>query len=901
MSRARVVVASAAVLVGGLLLTRGGPLAAREGRAVLAPEVAWLFPAEEEREPGWGELEVGAAPADASVVRGEALFAARCAVCHGPDGRGDGLFAPDLPAPPRDLVSAPVRTRDATGPVGADELLRTITAGAPAHGMPSFAHLPEADRWSLALFVLARREEAAGERRQVALPPRSEVDLDLGRQVFAQRCALCHGAAADGQGPAGPTLVDVDGRPAPATDLTRGPDALRGGARSEDIARTIALGRPGTAMVPVDLAPDELWSVAAYVAGVVADGEAARLAAWDGFFADRRASATAPGAQRGTDPSRWDPALSARYAASPEGTRGCTSCHGGVAHIATGTMALAIDAFAGGDADRSCTVCHEGRAKAATKDLAHSGLIGNPGSLWVTSVGAGCAKCHSNRDALTSLHGRPLPEAAGGALLTVTSRQTDPTGASGSNHAYRMQRGLMAQETGKVFLATLSTGLVERDAPRYTDFAVDDPDGPVPSAGSPTYRETMARAFDRGFLRRMDQGEALPTRGQAAAFLGSEAGGAYLDYYRKECGRCHLWGEGKASRGEHRSSGCSACHVPWNERGLSEGDDPTVPKNRPGHALQHVIQLKIPEQQCNHCHTRGQQTKHSDGHQRAGLECIDCHTSIDVHGDGNIYPSIGHQLEVKCEDCHGSPTRAPWELPLLPGTPAEGDSPRGVHAQDGLEYLLTSRGNTKTNWLRRDGRAVVISKMDGLEHPVPLLRDHQHAPPGSGELADPAALPTTAHGARIAGHDALSCASCHNRAAPRCDGCHVTYFDNAAQQDWLLSAQDYDPLSTRQRTVLTPGAIDFRDTGQSWGEPEFRRDPDGKLVPRIRGCEVSFNHVAADGKRSSFSPRLNPRTPGYPPPVAPSLPHEKSVPPRSCAECHVGGVGNGPAVLPRQQ
>lgn len=911
MSRSRIMAILGLAAAGGLL-SRSLPLAAQEGRVVLAPEVAWLLP--EEHGPGWGEVEVGSTPPPgASAERGAALYAARCAACHGPERRGDGLFAPDLPAPPRDLAQAALRTRDATGPVGPDEVVRTLTVGAPEHGMPSFGHLPEDERWSLALFVVSLRDnvEPQGERRPLTLPPRTAVDLALGERTFTQSCALCHGPRGDGKGPAGPTLVDVAGRPAPATDFTRGRTALRGGARPEDVARTVALGRPGTAMVPVDLPPEALWSVATYVAGLVEEGDAARRTAWDAFFGERRAGATAPGAERASAPSRWDPALSARFAVAPEGAQGCTACHGGIAEIATGTMAMAIDAFAGGDVDRSCTVCHEGRPAAASKDEAHAGLIGNPGSLWVTSVGAGCAKCHSDRGALTSLHGRPLPEPTGGALLTVRSRQTDPTGASGANHAYRMQRALMAQETGKVFLTTASAGLVERDAPRYTDFAVDDPDGPVPCAGSPAYRETMARAFESGFLRRMEQGEALPTRGQAVALLGDEAAGAYLDYYRKECGRCHLWGEGLGSRGEYRSSGCSACHVPWDSRGLTGGDDPTIPRRIPGHALRHVIQLAIPEQQCNHCHTRGQQTLHSDGHQRAGIECIDCHTSIDVHGDGNIYPSIGHQLEVKCEDCHGTPSRAPWELPLLPGTPAEGPTPRGVHAQDGLEHLLTSRGNARTNWLRRGDRAVLVSHMTGLEHEVPLLRDKASAEraPAEQDPADPtppdgaAPPPTSAHAARIAGHDALSCAACHNRAAPRCDSCHVTYIDSASQQDWLLSAMDYDPSSTRQRRVLTPGVIDFRDTQQVWGPPDFRRDPDGKLVPRIRGCDVSFDFISAEGKSSSFHPRMNRGTAdsGYPPPVAPSLPHEKSVPPRACTECHVNGVGQGPVVLPDQQ
>ncbi|MCW8138725.1 MAG: hypothetical protein KIT58_07460, partial [Planctomycetota bacterium] len=111
-------------------------------------------------------------------------------------------------------------------------------------------------------------------------------------------------------------------------------------------------------------------------------------------------------------------------------------------------------------------------------------------------------------------------------------------------------------------------------------------------------------------------------------------------------------------------------------------------------------------------------------------------------------------------------------------------------------------------------------------------------------------------------------------------------------------ALDYDPLTTRQRVVLTPGAVEFRETGQTWGDPEMRRDPDGKLVPRIAGCDVTMTYLPDRGEARTFRGRMNPRSPDYPPPVAPSLPHEKALPPRSCVDCHVDGVGNGPVVLP---
>ena len=69
--------------------------------------------------------------------------------------------------------------------------------------------------------------------------------------------------------------------------------------------------------------------------------------------------------------------------------------------------------------------------------------------------------------------------------------------------------------------------------------------------------------------------------------------------------------------GDYRSSGCSACHVVYaNDRdpahsgpyaryghdGRSASADPTVPKDRAGHALRHEFTRAIPSSQCMVCH-----------------------------------------------------------------------------------------------------------------------------------------------------------------------------------------------------------------------------------------------------------------------------------------------------------
>ena len=43
-----------------------------------------------------------------------------------------------------------------------------------------------------------------------------------------------------------------------------------------------------------------------------------------------------------------------------------------------------------------------------------------------------------------------------------------------------------------------------------------------------------------------------------------------------------------------------------------------------------------------------------DVHYEAGMHCADCHVGSDVHGDGRIYGTSKQQVDLRCEDCHGT-------------------------------------------------------------------------------------------------------------------------------------------------------------------------------------------------------------------------------------------------------
>ena len=84
-----------------------------------------------------------------------------CALCHGPQGRGDGPVASTLDPPPRDLAD-PAAYR--IGPTEA-EIASTLEEGIlvfRGSGMPSYAHIPAEDRRELARYIVGLQRTPNG-------------------------------------------------------------------------------------------------------------------------------------------------------------------------------------------------------------------------------------------------------------------------------------------------------------------------------------------------------------------------------------------------------------------------------------------------------------------------------------------------------------------------------------------------------------------------------------------------------------------------------------------------------------------------------------------------------------------------------------------------------------------
>jgi hypothetical protein len=277
-------------------------------------------------------------------------------------------------------------------------------------------------------------------------------------------------------------------------------------------------------------------------------------------------------------------------------------------------------------------------------------------------------------------------------------------------------------------------------------------------------------------------------------------------HLRQLCAPCHL-GAPKLTRGPREADafggGCLACHLSYSpealkalnvyERKLQDGqaEPPRV------HAS---LSLQVDNGTCFGCHSRSGRISTSyegwhevhgpvpagrtrslpdgrtltfvqpDVHHTRGMDCIDCHSSLEVMGDGKAHARKSAQVRMRCQDCHAAPGAA---LATLPAQRLDPES-RRILAQrpwaalKPAYFLKNSQGEALVNGFLdpKSGRPVLVSKRTGKIRALKPMRPEC----GAG------------------GHDKLSCGSCHSRWTPRCNGCHTSQEPKALAYDWLADA-----------------------------------------------------------------------------------------------------------------
>lgn len=590
----------------------------------------------------------------------------------------------------------------------------------------------------------------------------------------------------------------------------------------------------------------------------------------------------------------------------------CVDCHVGIEPIHDPEYIAADD----------CTSCHGGNGTATTKEDAH---VAVPDNFW-------------------EVRGDGLPDAPEGFIKDMAPDQLDQLDPAyikfinpgdirvaqetcGKCHTGRVdlvtsvKNSVMTTNAGHYMPTRFLAGLQDRDA-IYGSYAAKDPHWDGDPHSVPEL--TQLRPVKEDELRAASEaGDTLALEQMA------------IDHYlAKSCNTCHSAGYPRNNAPHlYRSTGCTSCHMVYDTDGVYLGSDEAMPNNVPVYPAAHTITKAIPTEQCTTCHFQGgrigllfrgireggfsetpphaevwaesayghasgyyildEDTRNDvdetppDVHYAAGMECADCHVGTDVHGDGRIYTTEKQQVDLRCEDCHGTPRQR-----VLPGP-------------DGSYYTATGRRLPQLT-TGADGSVLLIGIMDGEEHEVPQPADILSSGSASAQMHQ-AMAPNEEDWSHA---DSLTCDTCHNSHQQFCLGCHVNV-------DMRLTQVDY------QTGLKTHGLVGGKRSTWTLDHLLLSQAPDGRAQATNPSQQVQLSVYDFDGNqllgtqvdgkdvgqfRSSGEADNNI---GF----APFFQHTTSTKPRNCQTCHrqedtpeelarvrgVYGFGTGEFMLPNPE
>ncbi len=347
-----------------------------------------------------------------------------------------------------------------------------------------------------------------------------------------------------------------------------------------------------------------------------------------------------------------------------------------------------------------CVSCHGGNPLTLEAEQAHIGMRGGKNPSDLTVVAQSCGQgCHGDTTDLSK------------------------------NHVEGVQRSLQATYAGGIAAVRFAFGAQTDELPQYGVFAVTDNDG-------------IAAAHGLSDL------EAFPHASDNPIDL----------KFAENCldAGCHLSEPARAEPYFYRATGCAACHVLYENDGLYQGDDPTIPHHEPGHMQSHRLTTAIPYTQCNHCHNRGNYSLRQmdfllrddlpplgapisaqmpeegrrliEYYQPIGkftlceweLDCIDCHSAQEAMGDGDIHPNQQEMQYTQCQTCHGTVETLPNFVTVTATDTTvlrQSALNPNYQLQIGDQVVKTSRDELLGNVQLLNGQYVLTGKVSGVQYP----------------------------------------------------------------------------------------------------------------------------------------------------------------------------------------
>jgi hypothetical protein len=182
-----------------------------------------------------------------------------------------------------------------------------------------------------------------------------------------------------------------------------------------------------------------------------------------------------------------------------------------------------------------------------------------------------------------------------------------------------------------------------------------------------------------------------------------------------------------------------------------------------------------------------------DIHLEKGMHCADCHFSQDEHGNGQLYGEYGNNIEIECQDCHGTVSAYTSLHTSGPAAPPGGTD---------LRMGTTPFGRRRFAWV--NGRLFQRSMLNpDMEWEVIQVKDT--ITPGNPHYNAKSAYAKTiknAIGGIAHADEKMTCYACHTSWMTSCSGCHLPQ-----EQNVKSAMNHYEGETTRNYASYNPQVI----------------------------------------------------------------------------------------------
>jgi hypothetical protein len=278
-----------------------------------------------------------------------------------------------------------------------------------------------------------------------------------------------------------------------------------------------------------------------------------------------------------------------------------------------------------------------------------------------------------------------------------------------------------------------------------------------------------------------------------------------------------------------------------------------------------------------------------DAHADAGMQCADCHFAQDNHGDGFLHGEVAAEVEIRCNDCHGTASARATLLTSGPAAPPGGNDLLALRNMDGGRRFVWRNGKLFQRLILppHDERPVA-QVMDSITPGSPSY-NAKAARAKTVSRSDPERFGNGVAPADRAHSDGMACFTCHSSWVTSCGGCHLSI-----QANWKSERHHYEGGETRNFATYNPQVA--RDEMFQLG---VHGDVKDHIIAPVRSSSALVLSSQDTNRNKIYIQQQPVSSSGYSAQAfAPHFPHTvRKTETKTCSDCHVSEQNDNNAIM----